>query len=112
MIQKLKPTSFGNTSLPVSILKKSSVQLVSLLTALINESFITGIFPDCSKCADVTPINKGASNEDVSNYRPISVLPLFRKIFETGILNWLVKFCDKYSILSPQQCVFQCDKGL
>ena len=67
--QKLKLTSFGNASLPVSILKKLSIQLVGPLTAIIRKSFVTGIFPDCLKCADVTPIYKGCTGAIITGQK-------------------------------------------
>ena len=48
----------------------------------INLSLRTGIFPDCLKLAKVTPIPKGGDSTNAGNYREISVLPIFSKIFE------------------------------
>ena len=42
----------------------------------------TGIFPDSLKNAKVTPVFKTGYFKEVSNYRPIFVLPCFSKIFE------------------------------
>ena len=36
--------------------------------------------------AKVTPVFKKGSRQDKDNYRPISVLPIFSKIFEKAIL--------------------------
>ena len=49
---------------------------------IMNLSLRTGIFPDCLKLARVTPILKGSDSTNAGNHRPISVLPIFRKIFE------------------------------
>ena len=46
VIQKLKLTSYDAASLPVPILKKSFDYLIIPLTALINKSFLTGVFPE------------------------------------------------------------------
>ena len=43
------------------------------LSNISNESFALGIFPDHMKLAMITPIFKGGSKLDVSNYRPVSV---------------------------------------
>ena len=46
----------------------------------------------------------------MSNYRPISVLPLLSKIFEKCMASRVVKFLCKFSILSTDQYGFQ--KGI
>ena len=59
-----------------------------------------GIFPDNAKSASVVPVDKGKpDNYDVLNYRPISMLKTFSKIYEKVIKNQLVSYFDKY--LSP-----------
>ena len=49
------------------------------LCAIFNLSLTVGIVPDSLKIAKVTPIYKSGTKDDMSNYRPISVLPLFSK---------------------------------
>ena len=41
-----------------------------------------GIFPDKLKIAWVIPIQKIANNDDIGNFRPISLLSVFDKIFD------------------------------
>jgi len=57
------------------------------LSALINKSFECGIVPDQLKIARVCPIFKSGDQTDFTNYRPISVLPAFSKIFEKNIYS-------------------------
>ena len=52
------------------------------LTLLINQSIQQGVFHAELKMAKVIPLYKGDNNQFIHNYRPISVLPLFSKIFE------------------------------
>lgn len=40
------------------------------------------MFPEKLKVAKVIPLYKGGKPDDVSNYRPISVLPTLSKIYE------------------------------
>ena len=56
---------------------------------LLNLSFEKGIFPNDLKIAKVTPIFKAGNNTELSNYRPIFVLPCFSKILEGVIYNRL-----------------------
>ena len=52
------------------------------LTDLMNRSLAEGSIPMDWKHAIVTPVFKSGTKTDLSNYRPISVLPVFCKIFE------------------------------
>ena len=70
------------------------------LTKAINCCLRQGIFPDNAKIASVVPVDKGKPDKyDVLNYRPVSILDVFSKIYEKVIKNQLVSYFDKY--LSP-----------
>ena len=77
------------------------------LTHIYNQSFMTGIVPSELKIAVVTPIFTSNDKESFSNYRPISVLPCFSKIFERLMYNRVVKFLDKHNILNENQYSFR-----
>ncbi len=62
--------------------KKNGSALVKPLTHLINLSIRTGQFPDSWKKALVKPIFKSVNSDDMVNYRPISLLPVFSKVLE------------------------------
>ena len=49
---------------------------------IVNISFVTGIFPDLCKIANVVSIFKKDDPLKCNNYRPISLLPIFSKMFE------------------------------
>ena len=53
------------------------------------------IFPNIEKDASVTPVFKKEDRQIKTNYRPISVLNVFSKIFERFLLNQLLPFIDK-----------------
>ena len=77
--------SFGPYSIPVPLLKILQTHISPLISSLINDSFLRGIFPSKLKLAKVTPVFKKGSRQDKDNYRPISVLSIFSKIFEKAI---------------------------
>lgn len=63
--------------------------------------------PDLLKISKVCPIYKKGDKTDQSNYRPISILPNFSKIFEKLVYNRLLSYLDKQSILSNNQYGFR-----
>ena len=74
---------------------------------MFNLSIEKGVFPDDLKIARVTPIYEGEDSRDVSNYRPISVLPCFSKILECIMYNRLYKYLIENNILYSTQFGFQ-----
>ena len=77
--------SLGPNSVPVFILKVCDHLFAHYLSAIINISFVAGIFPDLRKVAKVIPVFKKDDPLNCLNYRPISLLPVFSKIFEKVI---------------------------
>ena len=66
-------------NIPVKLLKLIPYNMSVALADIFNESFKTGIFHVSNKLAHVTLIHKGYSILAVTNYRPISVLPILSK---------------------------------
>lgn len=89
------------------IVKDASDILAPILEYIFNKSILSGTFPEDMKTAIVTPIFKGGAAENISNYRPISILPLFSKIFERLIYARMSSFVEKHCILNPRQFGFR-----
>ena len=70
--------------------------IIQPLVEIINCSFKTGIYPQALKIAKVVPIFKKGSRDEVSNYRPISVLPFFSKLFEKAMYERLNNYITKF----------------
>ena len=68
---------------------------------------LTGIFPDELKLGRITPIYKKDNAELFENYRPISILPVFGKIFEKLIYQRLYSFLTSKGIISENQFGFK-----
>ena len=66
-----------------------------------------GVFPECFKLAQVTPLFKGGDKSDLGCYRPISLLPAFSKILEKVIQVRMMNFLSENSILSEEQFGFR-----
>ena len=74
---------------------------------MINESFETGIFPNKLKIAKVIPILEKGLTTKKSNYRPISLLSIFNKIFEKLMYQSLYKFLAAHELLFNLQFGFR-----
>eukprot|EP00111_Clytia_hemisphaerica_P017884 TCONS_00052906-protein len=77
---------------PTRIIKGIADLLADPLAIMINNSLSTGVFPELLKHAKVTPLFKSGLRNDIKNYRPISVLPIFDKIFEKIVHERITKF--------------------
>ena len=87
---------------------KIAVDVISPILAIIfNHCVMEGIFPDQLKKAEVVPIFKSGQKSLASNYRPISLLSPFAKIFENCLYSQLISFLNKNSVLYPLQYGFR-----
>lgn len=91
----------------VPLIKSVKDILISPLTKLVNYCLNENTFPEALKKASVIPIYKKGDPHDSNNYRPISLLPVFSKIFEKLLLKQIIKFLDDNNILSPNQFGFK-----
>ena len=107
-INSLPPNkALGLYSCPVRILKDASQTLSKPLAILLNKSVQSGIYPSKLKHAKIIPVFKNEDESDPNNYRPISLLSVFNRIFEKLMYKRLQSFIDKYDILSKSQYGFR-----
>ena len=112
IIKKLKSKkSCGYDEIKVRILKISSPFIVSPLTYICNRMLITGTFPDRLKFSEIKPMYKKGDKTLIANYRPISLLPVFSKIFEKVIYKRLFYHLTSNNILVKEQFVFTCNNS-
>ena len=97
----------GHDGINNLLLKNILPQIVDPLVHIINISLTTGLVPNYMKIAKVIPIYKKGQKDDVSNYRPISLLTLISKIFERIIYIRTVNFFKKSDIFSNFQFGFR-----
>jgi len=99
--------SAGVDNIPTTIIRSTISCISEVLSELVNCSFRSGYFPDQLKIAEVCPIHKGGSTKNLSNYRPISVLPNFSKIFEKIAYIRIVKYLASNRIIIDNQYGFR-----
>ena len=75
--------AYGLYSCPaVNIVKLAGHIISQHLCSMFNLSVLSGSFPSKLKIAKVIPIFKGADESNPENYRPVSLLSIFNRIFE------------------------------
>ena len=87
----------GVDTIPPKLIKTGADIIAEPLTQAINCCLRQGIFPENAKVTSVVPLHKGKPDKyDVLNYRPVSILNAFSKIYEKVIKNQLASYLDKY----------------
>jgi hypothetical protein len=81
----------GPDGISTRVLKECRDELKTPITRLYNSSLKTGKLPNDWKKANVVPIYKKGNKLEVSNYRPVSLLPIISKILERCVLNRIIE---------------------
>ena len=89
-----------------SVLKENTSIFANHFVDLYNMAIELAGFPNNLKIARVNPGHKSGPTEKIDNYRPISALPLFSKVFEKLTLNRMDSFIRQHNILTNSQFGF------
>ena len=103
----MKKKQLALKNIPFRFLKMTSEISSSLLPNLFNKCIIQGTFPKRLKIAKVTPLCKSGPTHKTTNYRPISILSSFSKIFEKIICNRLNNYFSTHNVLTKEQFDFR-----
>ena len=83
IIKDLNPNKAHDCDgISIKMIKMCGDSIAIPLMIIFNTALNTGVFPDLWKKGNIVPAHKKESKHIVKNYRPISLLPLFGKIFE------------------------------
>ena len=94
-------------NIPISIIKKTLDLISDPLLSIVNLSLSSEFFPDRLKISKIIPIFKSDNASLAQNYRPISILPAFSKIFERAVYNRIFQFLVDNDILFKHQFGFR-----
>ena len=100
-------SSSGHDGISTKFLKFLSPPFISPLRVIINQSLITGIYPEKLKIAKVIPLFKKDDKAKTDNYRPISPLSSIWKIFEKVVYNQLYKYFTQNKLFYDSQYGFR-----
>src|SRR5579872_4259059 len=108
IVQNLKSSdSAGIDEISTKLLKSVISYIAEPLSRIITMCIDSAIFPDKTKIAKVCPIYKAGGKNEFMNYRPISILTSFSKVFERVISNRLSSYLEKNNILAKSQYGFR-----
>ena len=82
----------GHGDISISMIKICYKPILKPLILLFKNSTKSSHYPDTWKRSNIIPVHKKNDKRWVNNYRPISLLPIFGKIFEKIIFKRIYNF--------------------
>ena len=107
IVSSIKSNSAGTDGLNLRTLKSVLPNILPVLVFLINLSMAEGQFPCSLKMAKVIPLPKSGTLSDLSNWRPISILPIISKLYEKIVHKRLYEHLTNCGFLSETQFGFR-----
>ena len=111
ILNGMKDCTSGCDEIPMKVLKGVVAAVITPLTHLCNISLKSGVMPDQLKISCITPIHKANKINEISNYRPISILSVISKIIEKIVCNQLTDFFNNCEICNNSQYGFRAGRS-
>ena len=107
IIRDLNPNkAHGWDKISIKMIRLCDKSIILPLAIIFKTILSTGIYPDVWKKGNIVPVHKKESKNSVRNYRPISLLPIFGKIFEKLIYNSLYTYFHSNNLFVKNQSGF------
>ena len=108
LLQNVNPNKASDPdSIHARILKELADEIAPLLTTIFNKSLEQGEVPTDWRKANVTAIYKKGDKYEPSNYRPVSLTSLCRKLQEHIIVSNVLSHLEEHSVLTDCQHGFR-----
>ena len=108
LIDKIRiEVATGEDNIPARLLKDMKFTISPILTKLVNKGYDVDVFPSCMKKAEIKPIYKKGDVDDITNYRPISILNLISKIIERPAADQMTTYLEENKRLSKNQHAYR-----
>ena len=95
--------ALGPDNMHPRVLRDVAEQVSELLTEIFNPSLESGQVPENWRVANVTPLFKKGSREELGNYRPVSLTSVVWKVLETLIKDQLRTHLNTYKLSNGSQ---------
>ena len=99
-----KAHGWGNIS--IKMIKICGESITVPLKIIFEQSLKENKFPEVWKKANIVPVHKKEDKNLIKNYRPVSLLPIFSKIYERVIYNVLFNYFKDNKLCAPSQSRF------
>jgi hypothetical protein len=95
--------------IPTPLLVECLDVVLPTLTKIVNDSLVSGIFPDVHKTALVTPLLKKPTldHNELKNFRPVSNLSFVSKLIEKVVLSQLSAHLKTNHLFNPLQSAYR-----
>ena len=108
IIQNLNPNKAHDPDkVSIRMIKICGKSLSRPLEMVFKSCVIKGEYPSEWKKANVVLVHKKSDKQSLKNYRPISLLPIFGKIFERIIYNNIFEYLATNKLISDNQSGFK-----
>ena len=97
----------GEDEISAKLIKDAKYTIAGPLTKLVNLSYKKSTFPSSMKIAVIKALHKKNCTEDISNYRPLSILSVLSKIFERSATDQIVKYLEENGLLNSTQHAYR-----
>jgi hypothetical protein len=95
------------SDIPIRVVKKCAHVIAPIVSQYFNLHMKNGTFPDVLKVGKITPIFKKGNPEEFGNYRPVSTLPIFGKLFEKVIYSRIYSYAQSQGVINKNQFGFR-----
>ena len=107
-IEDLKEkSSSGVDDISTILIKKTGFLICKHLVHLVNKYFKDGKFPSILKQEKIVPLHKAGAKDEINNYRPISLLIVWSKVFERVMYNRIYTYFETFGLFHPNQFGFR-----
>ena len=108
LIRNINPNkASGSDGISGQMLLLCDDSVILPLRIIFRNILLTSIYPDIWKFANVIPIFKKGDKQLITNYRPISLLPICGKLFEKIIFNNLYSYLQANNLITKNQSGFR-----
>ena len=111
-IKQIAPNAAaGPDFFPALLLKNCAAELRTPLSVIYRNSLNSATIPKMLKTAVITPIYKGGSRAEASNYRPVALTSHVIKILEKLIVAKITTYLEDMNKMNPDQHGFRAGRS-